>query len=390
LNPITFAWWYNYNLNQRHRPDSLQVDQVLSWGSIPENELYGDNLEFASTLRMYYSGFRAQAFQLLGVLQFRNSGRSGLYNDILGQWSLQQNQPALALDYFDQSMQTGYLPAMWHRSLALLALGRIEEATAGWRRFGVNNRANTEPKLPELFKFASEETVHWDTLTDQQKLWCLRFKTPELNLSEKYQLQREIQDRKVNQSAEQWLWGQAISEDNTGVINRIADSRSQPESKLQQALLNGDLQNVNHWLTQVDTLNSEWQPWVIYGRALVAEQQGRQSQAHRNYQLLTSDPFFEMGIVEAARYYNSLSEGDFKAYDLLLEAISVNKYSIRLLKAYGKQCARLNLDTYKQTTLETLESLMNGEAYEAYLHELALLEQGADGGFQDFADQEEQ
>jgi hypothetical protein len=33
---------------------------------------------------------------------------------------------------------------------------------------------------------------------------------------------------------------------------------------------------------------------------------------------------------------------------------------------------------------------MNGEAYEAYLHELALLEQGADGGFQDFADQEEQ
>ncbi|GJM27849.1 MAG: hypothetical protein DHS20C17_04840 [Cyclobacteriaceae bacterium] len=382
LNPITFAWWYNFNLNKRHNYDSLQIEKLITWGEIPQNDLYRDNLEFAVILRTYYSGNKAQAFQLLNSLQFRATGKAGLYNDILGQWSLQQEQPGLALDFFDQSIRAGYLPAMWHRSLALVAMGQIREAHDSWRQLESRNSGNLEVDLSPLLNFVSGHNMQWDSLTNRQKMWFLHFKAGEWPLLEKCQLSVEITDPEIYHRVEQRLWEQALKEGATDALKWMIKKNNQPIRELQLAVIENDLNRLSQILGEFETSDPGLQPWILYGQALLSEKQGNEKQAAAKYQWLTRDPFFEQGILAAVRYFNRIDEDDFKAYDLLLEAILVNKYSVRLLKAYGKQCTMLNLDTYKQTTLETLESLVNEAEYDKYLLELALLEQSAVDGFE--------
>jgi hypothetical protein len=53
LNPITFSWWYNYQLNQRHREDSAQMSAVKNLMKISENEMFRDQLQFAHAIRQY-------------------------------------------------------------------------------------------------------------------------------------------------------------------------------------------------------------------------------------------------------------------------------------------------------------------------------------------------
>jgi len=97
---------------------------------------------------------------------------------------------------------------------------------------------------------------------------------------------------------------------------------------------------------------------------------------------LERNPFFEPGIINAANYYQNIPGDEFRAYNTLLSALEVNEYSVRLLKAYGIQCARLNLDNYRDSTLERLQELLTIEEYQAYRSELKEIEESTvDFGF---------
>ena len=324
LNPITFAWWYNYTLNHRYLPDSAQLSYIQQVLEIPENHLYSDNLGFARSIRLYYSGYIGQAFLSLRDLQYRDTDKSGFYNDLLGQWSLQRQQPRLALDYFERSIRAGYLPALWHKSLALVGMGQFEEAARSWNTYAYRTEEAPDVQTSKLLAFCREVDQDWETMTDQQKAWHLQFKTPYLTWTQKRTLLEDIQDPGIYQDTDQWL---------------------------------SDI------------------------KALFSEEEGDLRQPRKHYVNLVRNPFLEDSILDAARYFRTVEEDENRAYEILLDALSINEYSVKLLKAYGEQCTRLNLDTYGQTALETLQELMSAVEYQAYLTELQELADSLDEGF---------
>jgi len=327
LNPITYAWWYNYNLNKRYLFDSTQFSYIKKVLGIPENQLYSDNLDFSRSIRLYYSGDVRQAFLSLRDLQYRDSDRSGFYNDLLGQWSLLHLQPRLALDYFERSVSVGYLPALWHKSLALVAMGQFENAITSWNTYVYRVEDPPDHKMSELLAFCRGEDQEWESMSDQQKYWHLQFKSPRLSWREKRDMLEDIQDPGIYEEAEEW-------------INKATLSLSEETKET------GDLKK-----------------------------------GKKYYVNLVCNPFLEEGILEAARYYWLVEKDEYLAYETLLDALSINEYSVKLLKAYGEQCTRLSLDTYRQTTLERLQELMSPAEYQSYLTVLEAVASSLDEGF---------
>jgi hypothetical protein len=113
----------------------------------------------------------------------------------------------------------------------------------------------------------------------------------------------------------------------------------------------------------------------------VSQHGGSEKLPGQYFNKLERNPFFEKGILKAANYYHNIPGDEFRAYNTLLGALEVNEYSVRLLKAYGIQCARLNLDTYRDSTLERLQELLTSEEYQAYRSELTEIEELTVGDF---------
>ena len=374
LNPILFAWWYNNQVNQKYSVDSQQMHLAKKLWEIPANELYRDQLQLATALRWYYSGDVEQAFVTLRDLQYRDSGKSGLYNDILGQWSLQQNQPELALDYFAQSINAGYLPALKHQILAFLALEKTEAAIQSWNTFRYRNQDALNDRLSALMAFASSGNSNWSTLTDREKLWYFRFNTAGLSIEERMKLLEDITDVDLYQQAAQWLWDQALAAGSTQVLGHLLGDIDHPLPRLQLAIISKDYTSLDALLADFEGSDHSADPWISLGRALASQHHGLNQEANRYYLQLTKNPFFEYGILMASGFLSNYSEDEFAAYNTLLNALAINPYSVSILKAYGISCTRLNLDTYTQTTLETLSELITADEFSSYLQELKEIE----------------
>ena len=389
LNPITFAWWYNFNLNQRYAQDGQQLDDLGSLLNVPENHLYVDNLEFSRIIRLYYSGAVGEAFLALRKLQFSNTSRSGFYNDLLGQWSLQQNQPLLALEFLDQSIRAGYLPAFWHRALVLIAIGEYQEAANSWGTFAYRTKEPVPELMSELVSFVNTPNLEWDSLSNQQKSWYLQFRSPNLTLMEKYRTLNELDEAEIHMQLQNWILDELAKEADRVPMQSLRDvfeNHPEPFRELQLAVLGRDYQQLESLEIDEDQASHRKQNWRLYARALVNIRKGDTLEIEHHLDKLCNNPFFEQGILEASRYYREAARDDFRAYEILLDALSVNKFSIPLLKAYGIQCTRLNLDTYRETTLESLSELVGASDYQSYLLELQALEDTLSSDFESSED----
>ena len=380
LNPIDFAWWYNYQVNHRYQADSSQMISSQRIWEIPANELYRDQLQLASALRWYYSGDVQQAFRILRDLQFRDSGKAGLYNDILGQWSLQQLEPALALDYFTQSVNSGYLQALEHRSLALLALGRTEEAIKSWSTYRYRSQDSLKTGLTDLMAFVNSDKTDWSKLNDQEKLWYLQFNATGLSSDDRLKMLDDIADVEVHHQALRWLWERALLDESTEIMDVLQEDLNNTLYKLQLAIISEDHNKTSTLLDDLDA-SDQHDSWVLLGHAFTYHHLGQTEDAKKYYWQLTKNPFFEYGILQASSYFEHLSSDEFAAYNILLDALAINPYSVNLLKAYGIECTKLNLDTYTQSTLETLSGLIAGDEYERYLNELKEIEDAVNNQF---------
>ena len=104
---------------------------------------------------------------------------------------------------------------------------------------------------------------------------------------------------------------------------------------------------------------------------LLMEASGDTATARQHYDLIAyMNPFFEESVIHCAEFMSLRDR--FEAYNILLSALEINPNSIKLLKAYIMQCARVELNTYAENSLEELSKLVSPtefaqvrQAYEA-------------------------
>ncbi|MEM8895046.1 MAG: hypothetical protein AAGC88_10745, partial [Bacteroidota bacterium] len=70
----------------------------------------------------------------------------------------------------------------------------------------------------------------------------------------------------------------------------------------------------------------------------------------------------------AVDFFND-QDDRYKAYEILLNAIDLNKYSVSLIKAYILQALLIKHEDYAESTIIRLIDLLSAEEYAAYERE---------------------
>ncbi|HET9054254.1 MAG TPA: hypothetical protein VFM90_08785, partial [Cyclobacteriaceae bacterium] len=92
--------------------------------------------------------------------------------------------------------------------------------------------------------------------------------------------------------------------------------------------------------------------------ALIQEASGDTLAAEKHYHILAVyNPFFEEGVIAAARYFKNHPADRLKAYTILAEAKQVNPGSVRLLMAYITEATRVGFDDFAADAYEELMQL---------------------------------
>jgi hypothetical protein len=93
---------------------------------------------------------------------------------------------------------------------------------------------------------------------------------------------------------------------------------------------------------------------------LLSEASGDTLTAEKNFAVLARyNPFFEEGIIAAARYFKQYSKDPMMAYTILTDAIHVNRKSVKLLNAYIAEAARMGFDNYAADGEEALREIIH-------------------------------
>ena len=99
-----------------------------------------------------------------------------------------------------------------------------------------------------------------------------------------------------------------------------------------------------------------------------SEAQKDNSTASRHYKwLATANPYFEDAVISSAYYFKNNGNDNLLPYTILTDALHANPFSVKLLKAYSIEAARLGFSDYANSALERLRPLLSNQALRKFL-----------------------
>ena len=371
MNPLEFSWWYNHTLNQK--PQNADWEYLKLVADHPGNLYYRDDLKFARAVSLYYGGKVADAFEELQALQYTSSTKSGYYNQVMGLWCLQQQAEHEAQEFFEKAVAAGHLPSLGYLALTSLSLGQKVEAERYWNSYKSNNPQGTLWSLDSLIQASVRDSVQL-ILDDEHRFWQLQFS----DVRNTGQLAKEIakiRDAEIASNASAWMLAKVESPldyQQTQILEPLiatSDDQVKALRELQRNYFEGSYESPEGSVLPVGS--NAWY-WHLLNQAKMSESNNEQQIALTKYEGLLQNPFFAPGILAASQYYNAQGQPD-QAYQVLLEAIEVNRFQPSLLMEYGRQCMRMNLDNYAEIALERLRDLVSPEQHQQIRQELMKL-----------------
>jgi Flp pilus assembly protein TadD len=339
LNRNTFAYLFNQAVGQAQQPDTTLPQTYLRLEQRPDNGLYAEDLAFARACYEYRYGNRGAAIATMKNLAQQATDRADLFNRVLGAWLLQQQAYLLSTEYSSRSKDP---QAKFYLAVALSEAGREEEAQTHWKQIVQladsvrNNKAVLSPEYLEMNPLASKmlsiyaPNVRPEDLDEEGKLMYLLY-------------------RKEAQTEE----NRAKFASLLPRVSELAGHNDDPD-------------------------------WQLSEKAQSLEKQGQDQQAEALYvQALKREPLNENLILSAARFYREKRNNNEKAYELLVNSVQLNPYSVAVYKEYIRQSLTMGLVSYATQGLNALKSIASPADYQTFLPEyqskMALIEKEAEG-----------
>ena len=107
----------------------------------------------------------------------------------------------------------------------------------------------------------------------------------------------------------------------------------------------------------------------LYYEARILEQEKKTNEARRSYEWLSNcNPYFEESILSSIKFLHS-DKDKLQSFNLLVVALTMNPGSVKLLKAYTLESARLGFSEYAQSTLDKLKTKMSPDSFARFVME---------------------
>ncbi|HEY8512339.1 MAG TPA: hypothetical protein VIL31_10295 [Cyclobacteriaceae bacterium] len=360
----------NYLLKNIGKLDSATLARAYALADDSVNSDFMEALKVPVAIGYYYQHNVTRALDIMAELVYISSTYEGNYNYTMGLWALEQGNPARAASFFNYAVSQNYKRARLYKAIALTEDRNVTEALAAWDSVlahGSDAEIEIAKQITQILRMPAPQA---SSLTDPLKYQFCRYRigvgdtvlfdsilptftdnnykaNALLDMSrrqfERTNLHKAI--RYFNQ-----LEGLQLTDEN--LFNDIRHfellllAERRETDKIVRAINEGIEFPPDRYLEK-----------TLY-QALVAEANGDSVLAEKNYQIVgTYNPFFEEGVIAAARHYREHSSDHLKAYNTLAEAVQLNNTSVKLWSAYIEEALRVGFDEYAASAYEKVEEL---------------------------------
>lgn len=360
----------NYIVRNVKSVDSTFLQQAYSIAADSLNSDYSEALKASLAMAYYHNGNVNRALQLLGEQVFYTQDYKGKYNYVMGLWALEQNNAKLAASYFKYAVDDEYKDGKLYYAIALTESGNKPEAIIAWDSVARNKSEAEQLIAMQMMKNLTFSFNDALALDDKDKYLFCRY----LKLNDTLSFKKLIPTFQNNDYKAQALlditqrfFGIGDLEKAIQYFNQIGGlkltDKNLYESVQHMELLmlaeRRELRNLAKQINKSVQFSQSRKLEKIYFTALINEAANDTINATKNYKILaTYNPFFEQAIIAAADYFKKHSSNKMMAYTILVEAVQVNKGSIKLLNAYAKEAMRMGFPEYAVSALQQVDELL--------------------------------
>jgi len=380
-NDSEFAALYNSGLNALKSADTAYFLHLSELTIKSGNGFYQNRLDLLKAMHDYYIHRTGDAFKVLK--NYATTTLNNLeYYRILGKLSLREGAPLLATEFLGKTNLTSNARDRLYYALALLESKRYDTAKEIFKGLITSG----DPDIAAL----SEEYLSVLSFSDS---------TPPARKGDEfvYLLSRYHPQFQADSVKEQ-LMNLVKSPEIKGLmqieyLNFLIHEKKFEKATLLLQNINPDLGNspfrdeflkiaytIDLHRTEVPDIIQETgklkmnDPIYLYDLLLDAQRQAdRQDTTGLTLKFLragTWDPFFETGILKAVDYYHEIKRDDYLAYNLLIGATEINRYSVPLYKKMIDLALAMGLVEYALDGLEILQGILPAETYSPYRDEI--------------------
>jgi hypothetical protein len=355
-----------YNLKQLDTTTLSQLEKIIT---DPVNLDYREALKATLAHAYYHQHQVYKALTIMGELGYLSEIMQGKFNYIAGLWALEQGHPELALTSFNFAVDHDYKEARLYHALALAEARQFQEAlTAADSLLG--HKDENVQEIGKQLRLVLNPSVDISTFTDLEKYQFCRYRLGvhdtvmfdrivPLFVQDEYkvlaclEMAERLLEFNVLNTAIRYLnqAGFLVVSDET-LINRL--------KHLELRLL-AMLSKTDQLATRMQGIafSRKQAPEKLLYESMIQEAAGDSSKAQRGFEILASlNPFFEEGIISAARFFKKNEPNTLKAYGILAEAVQYNTSSYRLWMAYAEEAARVGFENYARVAVEEAGRLL--------------------------------
>jgi len=356
----------NYMVYALKELDTAFIEKAYRLASLPLNELYSEALKSTLAHVYYHQGNVTKAMAILAELGYLSQSMQGKYNYVLGLWAIEQGAPELAVSHFSNAVETDYKEARYYQAIALAEAGFSQEALDAGQMLLNHPDSSVREVGMQLQKILSIPVSAWTSLTDLERYQFFRYRITSRDTLLFNQLINHFADSEYRalacyeMSQRQLNLGRLFTAKKYIALARQWTSDRQLLQKINDADWVISVSSSGYRLEKFEALPL---PIDKAGRllyeALASEHRGDSTKAKQYFHALaTRNPFFEDGVLAAARYFSRHPADRLQVYNLLTDAIYVNKHAYRLLQAYADEAERLGFDNYAAGARERARELL--------------------------------
>ncbi len=369
LNLASATLLNNYLVYSLGQLDSTTLNRAYQVASDSVNDDYSIALKATLAQAYYHQGNVSKALDVMAELVFISQMMQGKFNYIAGLWALEQACPELALLYFNHAVMFDYKEARLYNAIALAEAGRLEEARI--EADSLLKHANEDVReVGRQIKGVLSPTININALSDLEKYQFCRYRistkdtvlfdnllTTFTNHNYKALTLLEMANRQLDLSRPQTALRYVNAIDNL----TITDPKLAVEIRTFQLLLltaHGEVNTLAEMTRSGGAVPEHKKLEKLLVETILQEAAGNLEVAMHNYSILAYyNPFFEEGVIAAARFFKIHAENDMKAYALLAKAIHTNTTSYRLWMAYAREALNVGFDNQAAYAFEQAEAL---------------------------------
>lgn len=360
----------NYLIRNVKTIDTVSLKNAYSLADDSLNSDFREALKVPIASAYYYKHNVNRALAIMAELVYISSSYQGNYNYTMGLWALEQGNAEKAASFFDYAVIQNYKKARLYKAIALTEAGLLNEARIAWDTV-LNKATGGEQQIAEaLVKILETNMTVAVSLPDAEKYQFCRYRISVFDTVAFDRIVRTFSNTNYKANAlldmarRQFEWNKL----NTAIryfnqLDGLALTDEDLYGKIRhfELLMLAERREFTKIATQINdgivfTPRQELEK-LLY-QALIAEANNDTVLAAKNYGMIaTYNPYFEEGIIAAARYYRSHSSSNLKAYSVLAEAVQINDNSVKLWNAYIDEAIRVGFDEYAQSAWERLQEI---------------------------------